>query len=98
MAFARVFLTDPGLVILDEASSRLDPLTEYRIESAITRLLQEKTCIIIAHRLATVQRADRILILENGRMLESGCREELASNPQSRFSRMLAVGMEEVLA
>lgn len=98
MAFARVFLTDPGLVILDEASSRLDPLTEYRIEAAITRLLQEKTCIIIAHRLATVQRADRILILENGRMLESGRREELASDPQSRFSRMLAVGMEEVLA
>lgn len=98
LAFARVFLTDPGLVILDEASSRLDPLTEYRIEAAITRLLQEKTCIIIAHRLATVQRADRILILENGRMLESGRREELASDPQSRFSRMLAVGMEEVLA
>ena len=98
LAFARVFLTDPGLVILDEASSRLDPLTEYRIEATITRLLQEKTCIIIAHRLATVQRADRILILENGRMLESGRREELVSNPQSRFSRMLAVGMEEVLA
>jgi len=98
LAFARVFLTDPGLVILDEASSRLDPLTEYRIEEAITRLLQEKTCIIIAHRLATVQRADRILILENGSAVESGFREELASDPQSRFSRMLAVGMEEVLA
>ncbi|QGG58236.1 ATP-binding cassette domain-containing protein [Paenibacillus sp. B01] len=98
LAFARVFLTDPGLVILDEASSRLDPLTETRIEQAITRLLQEKTCIIIAHRLATVQRADRILILEHGRVLESGGREQLASDPDSRFSRMLAVGMEEVLA
>ncbi|KKC48160.1 MULTISPECIES: ABC transporter ATP-binding protein [Paenibacillus] len=98
LAFARVFLTNPGLVILDEASSRLDPLTEARIEAAVDRLLEEKTCIIIAHRLATIQRADRILILENGRMLESGRREELAADPQSRFSRMLAVGMEEVLA
>ncbi|WP_208920421.1 ABC transporter ATP-binding protein [Paenibacillus uliginis] len=98
LAFARVFLTEPGLVILDEASSRLDPLTESRIEEAITRLLREKTCIIIAHRLATVQRADRILILENGRTVESGDREKLAADPESRFSRMLAVGMEEVLA
>ncbi|WP_170308079.1 ABC transporter ATP-binding protein [Paenibacillus dakarensis] len=98
LAFARVFLTEPGLVILDEASSRLDPLTEYRIEAAITRLLREKTCIIIAHRLATVQRADRILILENGRTIESGYREKLAADPNSRFSRMLSVGAEEVLA
>ncbi|WP_342576879.1 ABC transporter ATP-binding protein [Paenibacillus sp. FSL M8-0142] len=97
LAFARVFLTDPGLVILDEASSRLDPLTEHRIEAAITKLLREKTCIIIAHRLATVQRADRILILENGRTIECGARAELAANPTSRFSRMLAVGPEEVL-
>ncbi|WP_138495646.1 ABC transporter ATP-binding protein [Paenibacillus pinistramenti] len=98
LAFARVFLTDPGLVILDEASSRLDPLTESRIEAAITKLLQERTCIIIAHRLSTVQRADRILILEDGRILEEGPRRELADNPDSRFSRMLAVGLEEVLA
>lgn len=98
LAFARVFLTEPGLVILDEASSRLDPLTEQRIEAAINRLLQEKTCIIIAHRLATVQRADQILILENGRMIENGPREALAKDPDSRFSRMLEAGMEEALA
>ncbi|GGA33178.1 ABC transporter ATP-binding protein [Paenibacillus physcomitrellae] len=98
LAFARVFLTDPGLVILDEASSRLDPLTESRIEAAITKLLEQRTCIIIAHRLSTVQRADRILILEDGRMLEEGSRKELAEDPNSRFSRMLAVGLEEVLA
>lgn len=98
LAFARVFLTEPGLVILDEASSRLDPLTEHRIEAAISRLLTEKTCIIIAHRLATVQRADQILILENGRMIENGPREALAKDPDSRFSHMLAAGMEEELA
>jgi ATP-binding cassette subfamily B protein len=98
LAFARVFLTNPGLVILDEASSRLDPLTENRIEAAISKLLEERTCIIIAHRLTTVQRADQILILDNGRILEKGERRELAANPDSRFSRMLAVGFEEVLA
>lgn len=98
LAFARVFLSDPGLVILDEASSRLDPLTENRIEAAISRLLEERTCIMIAHRLSTVQRADQILILENGRIVENGPRAELARDPQSRFSRMLAVGLEEVLA
>ncbi|WP_334072730.1 MULTISPECIES: ABC transporter ATP-binding protein [Paenibacillus] len=97
LAFARVFLSDPGLVILDEASSRLDPLTEHRIETAISRLLEERTCIMIAHRLATVQRADEIVILEHGRILEHGPREQLAADPNSRFSRMLAVGLEEVL-
>ncbi len=97
LAFARVFLTDPKLVILDEASSRLDPLTESRIEAAVDRLLQNRTCIIIAHRLATIQRADEIAILEQGRVVEQGKRAQLAGDPDSRFSRMLAVGMEEVL-
>jgi len=98
LAFARVFLTNPGLVILDEASSRLDPLTEQRIETAINRLLESRTCMMIAHRLSTVQRADHILILENGRIVEYGPRKELAADPGSRFSRMLSVGLEEVLA
>ncbi|SDD41326.1 ATP-binding cassette, subfamily B [Paenibacillus sp. UNCCL117] len=98
LSFARVFLTDPGLVILDEASSRLDPGTEQRIEQAMNRLLEGRTCIIIAHRLATIERADRILILEEGRMLEQGDRVKLAANPDSRYSRMLRVGMEEMLA
>ncbi|GBF74926.1 hypothetical protein PA598K_03297 [Paenibacillus sp. 598K] len=98
LAFARVFLTEPGLVILDEASSRLDPYTEHYIEQAVSRLLQERTCIIIAHRLNTIQRADRILIIEDGERLEEGDRRTLAADPDSRFSRMLATGMEEVLA
>ncbi|QHW31998.1 ABC transporter ATP-binding protein [Paenibacillus rhizovicinus] len=98
LAFARVFLTDPGLIIMDEASSRLDPLTEQRIEEAIGKLLANRSCIIIAHRLATVQRADRIAILENGVVIESGRRTALAADPKSRFSAMLATGLEEVLA
>lgn len=95
LAFARVFLNNPGLVILDEASSRLDPITEHRLEKAIDKLLRERTCVIIAHRLSTIQRADRIVILEQGRMVETGERAKLASDPSSRFSRMLAAGLEE---
>lgn len=94
LAFARVFLADPGLVILDEASSRLDPATEQRIERALDGLFQGRTGIIIAHRLATVQRADQIVILDHGRILEKGDRTALAANPNSRFSHLLRVGLE----
>ena len=76
LAFTRIFLKNPGLVILDEASSRLDPATEQLIERAVDRLLQNRTAIIIAHRLNTVQRADEILILESGRVLEHGPRQQ----------------------
>jgi ATP-binding cassette subfamily B protein len=100
LAFARVFLEDPGVVILDEASSRLDPGTERLLERAIDRLLAGRTAIVIAHRLATVERADRILILEDGRVAEEGERVELARDPDSRFGRLLRAGLEaeEVLA
>ncbi|WP_246627385.1 ABC transporter ATP-binding protein [Paenibacillus solanacearum] len=97
LSFARVFLSDPGLVILDEASSRLDPATEQRIELAISRLLHNRTCIIIAHRLATIQRADCILILDNGRIAEYGERTRLGADADSRYSQMLRLGMEEML-
>lgn len=97
VAFTRVFLKKPGLVILDEASSHLDPVTESLMEAAVDRLLRERTAIIIAHRLHTVQRADEILILENGRVLEYGPRLELAADPQSRFHHLLQTGLEEWL-
>ena len=98
LAFARIFLRNPGLVILDEASSRLDPATEQRIERAIDKLLKDRTAIIIAHRLGTVQRADEIMILENGQICEHGPRLELVSDPNSQFSHLLQTGLEEVLA
>jgi ATP-binding cassette, subfamily B, bacterial len=98
LAFARVFLRDPGLVILDEASSRLDPATEQRIERAVDKLLQNRTAIIIAHRLGTVHRAGEVLILEKGRVLEYGDRAHLAANPTSHFHHLLQTGLEEVLA
>jgi ABC-type multidrug transport system fused ATPase/permease subunit len=98
LAFARVFLQDPGLVVMDEASSRLDPATERLLERAVDKLMTGRTGIIIAHRLATVQRADEIMILERGRVVEHDERERLARDPDSRFATLLRVGMEEVLA
>lgn len=98
LAFARVFLRDPGLVILDEASSRLDPATERLIEHAIDRLLLGRTAIIVAHRLATVQRADTVLILDGGRITEYGDREALAQDPSSRFAALQRTGLEVAFA
>lgn len=98
LAFTRVFLRDPGLIILDEASSRLDPATEQRIERAVGKLLQNRTAIIVAHRLGTVQRADSIMIMEDGRIIEHGEREWLAQDPASRFAGLLQTGLEGVLA
>jgi ABC-type multidrug transport system fused ATPase/permease subunit len=98
LALARVFLRDPGLVVLDEASSRLDPATERRLERAVDQLLRDRTAVVIAHRLETVQRADEVLILEGGRVVEHGGREQLAGDPASRFYGLLQTGMEEMLA
>jgi ABC-type multidrug transport system fused ATPase/permease subunit len=97
LAFARAFLRDPGLVILDEASSRLDPATERKMEQAVDTLLAGRTGIIIAHRLSTLQRVSQILILEDGRVRENGSRERLAADPQSRFAQLLAAGIEQAL-
>ncbi|NJM17641.1 MAG: ABC transporter ATP-binding protein [Richelia sp. SM1_7_0] len=97
LAFSRVFLKDPGLVILDEASSRLDPITEKLIEKAVDKLLIERTGIIIAHRLSTVQRANQILILEQGQIIEYGQREELIQNPDSLFTQLLKNNSAELL-
>jgi ATP-binding cassette, subfamily B, bacterial len=109
LAFARVFLKDPGLIVLDEASSRLDPVSDRLIERALDKLLGgrgngagigggKRTAIIIAHKLSTVARADRICILEHGRVLEAAERTALIADPNSAFSKLLAHGVEEALA
>ncbi len=98
LAFARVFLKDPGLVILDEPSSRLDPATEQNINFAVERLLQNRTGIIIAHRLETVERVDNILILDDGQVGEFGLRADLVADPNSQFSRLLNTGLEELIS
>lgn len=93
LALARVFLQDPRLVILDEASSRLDTATEAQLERAVDRLLVGRTAIVIAHRLSTLRRVDQLLVLEEGCLVEYGPRERLAIEPESEYNRLLHMGM-----
>ena len=98
VAMARVFLRDPDLVILDEASSRLDPATDAMVSRAIWSLLEGRTGIIIAHRLGTIRRVDDVLIIDSGRIQERGERAALEADSESRFRELLRSGLEEVLA
>lgn len=93
---ARAFLADPGLVVLDEASSRIDPVGERRLQEAFDQLLAGRTAFIVAHRLATVRHVDDILVMEQGRVLEFGARADLERDARSRFARLLHGGLAEV--
>jgi ATP-binding cassette subfamily B protein len=97
LAFTRVFLCNPGLVILDEASSRLDPATEQMVERAINHLLENRTAIIVAHRLGTLKRADDVLVLEHGEIGEYGNRIKLLADEKSHFYALHQTGLEEVM-
>jgi ATP-binding cassette subfamily B protein len=97
IAFARGFLRDPGLVILDEATSRLDPASEQRIECAVDRLLAGRSAILVAHRLGTLDRADEIVVLDQGRIVEHDSRRSLVDDPESTFAGLLATAAGGVL-
>jgi len=90
LAFARVLLADAGLVVLDEATSRLDPATEERVAAATRRLREGRTLVVVAHRLATLDEVDEVCVVEDGRIVEHGRRTALAADPSSRFARLLA--------
>ena len=91
LAFARAFLADPSVVILDEASSRLDPITEASITQAMHELLAGRTAIVVAHRLATLDEVDAIAVVDDGRIAEHGDRAALAADPESRYGRLLRI-------
>ncbi len=77
VAFARVFLADPAVIVLDEATSSLDIPGERQVQNALETVLRDRTAVIIAHRLSTVAIADRVLVLDSGRIIEDGAPEEL---------------------
>lgn len=77
IAFARAFLADPAVLILDEATSSLDVPSERLVQRALASVLADRTALVIAHRLSTVQIADRVLVLEHGRIVEDGPPSEL---------------------
>ena len=93
LAIARALLTDPRILILDDATSAIDSATEDRIQTAIDRIQEGRTTLLITHRLSQIRRADKILVLANGKLLDQGCHEELLQRCplyQRIFQRNLA--------
>ncbi len=92
IAIARVFLKDPAVVVLDEATSSLDTESERYVEDALEHLLEGRTTLIIAHRLSTVRRADRVVVMERGELVEEGTHEELLGREDGVYARLYAIG------
>ena len=88
VAFARAFLADPAVLILDEATSSLDVPTERTVQRALRTVLADRTALIIAHRLSTVEIADRVLVLSDGRIVEDGTPNDLAAETGGRFAEL----------
>lgn len=88
LAFARAFLADPSVLILDEATSSLDIPSERMVQRALETVLADRTALVIAHRLSTVQIADRVLVLEHGRIVEDGSPQELTSRESGHYAAL----------
>ncbi|HEU5118007.1 MAG TPA: ATP-binding cassette domain-containing protein, partial [Isosphaeraceae bacterium] len=88
ISIARALLIDPAILILDEATSAVDTETEREIQEALDTLVQGRTTIAIAHRLSTLRKADRLVVLDRGRIVEVGRHSELLQQPESAFARL----------
>lgn len=94
LSLARVWLRQPDLIVLDEATARVDPVSEARLADAVRRLLAGRTALVIAHRLSTLHEVDDVVVFAAGRVVEFGPRAELAADPNSRFHRLLVLARE----
>jgi ABC-type multidrug transport system fused ATPase/permease subunit len=88
IAIARVFLRNPPILILDEATSELDAESEFLVQQALADLMSGRTVIVIAHRLATVRNADRVVVIDQGRIVEVGRHEELIVREEGIYRRL----------
>jgi len=91
LGFARAVAFDPAVLVLDEATASVDPETERRIQQALSAVLAGRTSILIAHRLATVRDADRILVLHHGRLVEEGGHGELVARPEGIYRTLFTL-------
>ena len=96
VAFARAFLADPAVLILDEATSSLDVPSERLVQQALRTILADRTALIIAHRLSTVEIADRVLVLEHGRVLEDGSPQDLTDAGGGRYAALHQAWVESL--
>ena len=88
IAFARIFAHDPSIFILDEATANIDTKTEELIQHSIDKISKDKTSIFIAHRLSTIVNVDKIIVLNNGEIIEQGSHNELMANPEGYYSKL----------
>jgi subfamily B ATP-binding cassette protein MsbA len=95
IAFLRAYITQPDILVLDEATSSIDSYSEEIIQGAINTLTQDKTSIVIAHRLATVKNADRIVVMEQGKIVEQGTHKELLNLPNGYYAKLYEVQFSE---
>ena len=95
LALARVWLRDPDLLVLDEATARVDPETERRLEAAVVELMHGRTTLVIAHRLSTLRSVDEIVVFDHGRIVEHGDRTDLVGDDDSRFAQLLTISLDE---
>jgi ATP-binding cassette, subfamily B, bacterial len=95
VALARVWLRQPDLMVLDEATARVDPDTELLLEQAVTALMRGRTTVIIAHRLSTLRHVDEILVFDHGRVLEHDDRQRLAASDSSRYRHLLDLALDD---
>ena len=94
LAIARVLLVNPEIVVFDEATSHLDSESEQLIQDAFWKLAQDKTTIIIAHRFSTIMRADRIIVMDKGRIVEQGTHPELVKNNNGIYHKLWGLQTE----
>ena len=96
IAFLRVYISNPSVMILDEATSSIDSFSEELIKIATARITENKTSIIIAHRLSTIKNADRIVVMDRGNIVEIGSHEELLEIKEGFYSRLYKIQFSEL--
>lgn len=96
LAFARIFAHDPAIFILDEATANIDTKTEQLIQKSVDKISKEKTSIFIAHRLSTIIDVDKIIVLNNGEILEQGSHNELLQNKDGYYSKLYNAYYEQL--